>query len=347
MASTPETVKSASSFSLKRVLLLVVPLAVASVAIAVVTARRIEREAERKGEEAMLHWFAMTSPTPRRLDATFADTDQDLVADSPAGDACVVPDPLVFSYVAGPEAETEREAWQDFVKALSTATGINVELQSFATTQEQLTALAAGKLHVTAFNTGAVPLAVASCGFVPVCTLGREDGSFGTTMRLIVPAKSPIRSIKDLKHRTIAFTTSDSNSGCKAALALLREHDLLPLRDYLWKFSGSHDASVEGVAAGRYQAAPVSSDLLERALAGGAISKESIRTIYESERFPPATIGYVHYLTPALREKIRAGCLNFDCRGTSLADPFASSGVTRFVPVSYKQGYCRPGARRL
>jgi phosphonate transport system substrate-binding protein len=158
-------------------------------------------------------------------------------------------------------------------------------------------------------------------------------------MRVIVPAKSPIKSIKELKGHTIAFTTRDSNSGCKSALAVLREFDFLPLRDYLWKFSGSHDASIRGVSQGQYEAAPVSGDLLARAVSNGELSEDQFRTIYESERFPPATFGYVHLLPQDVAEKIRATFLEFQCQGTSLEPVFESAGVKKFVPLSYKQDY--------
>ncbi|MGD9722534.1 MAG: phosphate/phosphite/phosphonate ABC transporter substrate-binding protein [Pirellulales bacterium] len=329
-----------NTFSVKRVALVIAPLAIASVAIVSIMASRIESEAKRKGEESMLSWFEMTSPTPRLMDPRFTDADTDLVADTPANaEQQISPDVLVFSYVAGPEAADEQEAWKDFVTHLENATGKKVELATFSTTDEQLSALAQGKLHVAAFNTGAVPLAVASCGFVPICTPGKGDGTFGTTMRVIVPAKSPVKSVKDLKGRTIAFTTRDSNSGCKAALAMLREYDLLPLRDYQWKFSGSHDASIAGVAKGEYQAAPVASDLLDRAIAAGTIQKDQVRIIYESEHFPPATIGYVYFLPKELSDKIRTAFIDYPWSGTNVQKQFESAGASKFVPVSYKRDF--------
>ncbi len=70
-------------------------------------------------------------------------------------------------------------------------------------------------------NTGEVPLAVDQCGFVPLCTLGRDDGSFGYSMLLIVPANSPIKVPKDLLGKTIAFKDTNSNSGFKAPIVTL------------------------------------------------------------------------------------------------------------------------------
>ena len=119
----------------------------------------------------------------------------------------------------------------------------------------------------------------------------------------------------------------------------MREFDYLPLRDYLWKFSGSHDASIRGVAQGQYEAAPVAGDLLVRAVNNGELSDDQFRTIYESERFPPATFGYVHLLPKDVADKIRDAFLEFQCEGTSLQPVFESAGVKKFVPLSYKQDY--------
>ena len=326
--------------SIKRVLLIAAPIVVAGVALASIVADRIKDEANRKNEAAMLNWFEMTSPAPRRLDSRFTDQDGDLVADASEDPSRqVLPELITLSYVAGPDAANELFAWKEFAEYLSKKLAMPVEATSFQTTQEQLNAVADGRLHVTAFNTGAVPLAVSSCGFVPFCTMGQDDGSFGTTMNIIVPAKSSLTSIKGLKGNTIVFTTRDSNSGCKSALALLREFDYLPLRDYMWKFSGSHDASIRGVAENQYEAAAVAGDLLARAISNGVVSDDKLRTIYESERFPPATFGYVQFLPKATTDKIRATFLDFQCDDTSLQPVFEAAGVKRFVPLSYKQDF--------
>ncbi len=57
------------------------------------------------------------------------------------------------------------------------------------------TALRDGELHIAGLNTGAVPLAVQRDGFVPLCTFGREDGTYGYTMKVLVPADSPIKEL--------------------------------------------------------------------------------------------------------------------------------------------------------
>jgi phosphonate transport system substrate-binding protein len=340
MEPTPQGAPNRTSFSFWRIVAVVVPLAILCVVAMKVTAMRIVDEAQKKSEETMLAWFELGSPTPRELNPRFVDADHDLVADPPKNATeQISPDKLIFSYVAGPDAKEELAAWQELAAHIAKSTDRPVEAVAFSTSRDQLAALAKGALHITGFNTGTVPAAVTSCGFVPVCTMGRTDGTFGVTMSFIVPAGSKIQELQDLKRGTVAFTTRDSNSGCKAALALLQDHNLLPMRDYLWKFSGGHDESIKGVVEGDYQAAPVASDLLQRAIATHEVSATDIRTIYESERFPPATLGYIYYLSPDLASRIRQALLEYDPSGTELGKHIEASGATRFVPVSYKQDF--------
>ena len=93
------------------------------------------------------------------------------------------------------------------------------------------------------------------------------------------------------------------------------------------------------IATGEFEVAPVASDVLLRAMDGGTIKPEQIRIIYESERFPPVTIGYAHDLTNDLAAAIRRAFLEFDCRGTSLEKRFEQSHTSKFVPLSYKDDY--------
>lgn len=293
----------------------------------------------------------LSQPTPKLDNGGFVlvDADGDLVADTPAeADQLISPDPLVFSYVAempdpasaAPSESDRQAAWQALLDALAEGTGHHIQFAHFDASNDQLAAFRERELHITALNTGAVPAAVERCGFVPLCTLGQADGSYGYTMKIIVPASSDIKSLADLRRRKITFTNPNSNSGFKAAFTLLMdEQGMLPERDYQWILSGSHDLSIQRVAAGKTDAAPVASDMLARAIATGEVDGDSIRTIYESERFPPATIGVPYNLDPELRKSIEEVLVRFDWQGTPLEAKLGPMNAARFVAVNYKDDW--------
>ncbi len=327
-----------------RLLILLVLVAIASVGIAVAFWPS-EAAVRKEADERTLRAFGLTRSVENRLAATFADADGDLVADPPSDPAALRdPEVIVFSYVAKQgDGEEHRAPWEKLVADLAARAGKTVDHVVFETTDEQLRALRDGRLHVTGFNTGSVPRAVNACGFVPVCTLGRADGSFGITTKIIVPQDSPMQTVRDLRGRKLTFTEISSNSGFKAPAVLLwKDFGLAPDRDYAWGFSYGHEESIRGVASGELAAAAVASDMLARALGDPDESRrvpaEKVRVIYSSERFPPAAIGYAHDLVPELAEAIRKTLLEFAWAGTGLETAFGSD-ATQFVPVSYKDDF--------
>ncbi len=123
-------------------------------------------------------------------------------------------------------------------------------------------------------------------------------------------------------------------------MVLLRDDfDLQPVADLHFRYSGSHDASILGIASHKYEAAAVADDMLSRQLASGGIKQDSYRTIFQSESFPTAGLGYVYNLKPDLAKKIRAAMLSFNWKGTPLEKSLNSGSTTTFVPINYKNDW--------
>ncbi|HZZ27773.1 MAG TPA: phosphate/phosphite/phosphonate ABC transporter substrate-binding protein [Pirellulales bacterium] len=340
MSSAPQPSVPQSSFSFARVVTLLV-LAVVVIGVVYVVKSREWEQPSRQKESTMLAQMGFGTATPMTLDPQYTDADGDLVADPPKDPAQQIdPDKIVFSFIGSDAADEERVNWKEFADFLSKKIGKPVEVVAFKNREDEMQAMRDGKLQVAGFNTGNVQLAVNTCGFVPVCAPGREDGSIvNYTSQIIVPAGSSLHSLQDLKGQTITFTDRTSNAGYKAALILLKDRDLLPQRDYNCRFSMSYQRSIDGVSAGQYQAAAVASDMLQRAVAGGAADLAKLQVIDQSKGFPPATLGYVYNLKPELAEKIRAAMLEFSWSGTGIEKQFAGTLATKFVPVSYKNDF--------
>lgn len=284
--------------------------------------------------------LGMSEPRPRQMSEGLTDADGDLIADAPVDDADLVdPEALLFSFVGQSDAEGAEAAWQPMVDHLKNITGKPVQYVRFSSSADQLKALKEGRLHVTAVNTGNVPEAVASCGFVPVATPAKNNKAHGYTMVVIVPVDSPIHSPQDLAGKQIAFTTAGSNSGYKAPIdALMREYNLMPDADYRFVFSMGHVESIKGIADGKYQAAAVASDMLDLAIANGEASSSDFKTVYTSEVFPSLALGYAYNLKPELAEKVRTALLDFNPKDSTAASQLAD-GVTGFAPVTYKNDW--------
>ena len=70
----------------------------------------------------------------------------------------------------------------------------------------------------------------------------------------------------------------------------------------------------------------------------GDVKEDEVVSIYESERFPPATLGIAYNLTPELRKSITDTLIGFDLKGTGLEGEFGAD-VTKLVPVEYKDDW--------
>lgn len=322
--------------SLPRILKVVAPVALVLFVIWWVV-QSLPSAAQQQLESSELTRLLGKSAKAEQL-ADWTDANNDLVADSPADELCITPEIIVFSYVASDDAGDAPTAWQPFLDAVTEATGIPTEYKHFESVDDQLAALANGQLHITAVNTGAVPAAVNTAGFVPVSTFGHGD-SFGYTMDLLVQADSPIKKVEDLKGKKITFVRPNSNSGFKAAfIYLMDQHDMLPERDYKYGFSMGHDTSVEELASGKTDAAPVASDLFARMVANG-FDASKVRVLYQSERFPPVALGYAYNLAPGIRDSVTKLLTEFDWAGTPLMNEYGTSEVDEFVAVNYKDDW--------
>jgi len=325
-----------------------------------------------------------------------ADADGDLVADAPKDGKFVTPTTLTFTEVAGDNPEANAVVWEPFLRHLEQKSGLKTEYLSLLspgqagpveavaapadpreegqtsgpvllqTVEQQIDALRSGRLHVAAFSTGQVPMAVNAAGFRPLFAPADADGSFSYEMKVIVPSDSPAKDVKDLKGKTVAFVSLSSNSGAKAPIVRFKEKfGLTVWDDYQYVIAGTHDAAIFGVCVGRdaanllanpkasaeakdaarrkpgakYDAACVASDLLARLVASGEVKEGEFRVLHAEGPFPALCFGVGHALHPDLVKKIEEAFETFPFAGNSVADKYKAAGRVKFGRVDYKKDW--------
>lgn len=332
-----EPSESRPAVSISRILLIVLPAAIVGIAVYAFATRSVTTIHNETAPSILSRMFTAES-IPAVNAMSYPDKDQDLVADSPDPAECIDPHVLVYSFVAGEVESVEESKWKELLDTLAKKTNREVKYTHYVSVDEQLAALKNGEAHIAGLNTGIVPTAVQRDGFVPICTFGRGDGTFGYTMQFLVPAGSPIKHLSDIRGHKVMFTRLDSNSGFKAPLVKLMDEQLMPNRDYDWGFSQGHEESIKRIANKEFEVAPVASDILARMVEQGDVKADEFVSIYQSERFPPATIGIAYNLTPELRSAIKDALVGFELTGTGLEGEFGSE-VTKLVPVDYKDDW--------
>ena len=289
--------------------------------------------------------------------ATLSINPTTLVANAPAAGGRKV-ETVRFS-VVGTTDETklaaEQAEWKDLMTALGKATGKPVVYNPAGSPDAQMAALKAGTLDVTAFNTGAVPEAVNTAGFVPLVAAADATGATSYMMEILVRPDSPVQKPEDLRGKTVGFVSLSSNSGARAPIYLLKEKfGLLPGRDYTYRLTGSHETSLAELVYGKtttgapeYDAVCVASDLHARAVLVGKLryrgserdlTAAQTRTIFTSDPFPPLCFGVAHDLPPEVRKAVEKVFADYQFAGSS-ATAYAKQGKVKFVPIDYAKDW--------
>ncbi len=271
------------------------------------------------------------------LDERFCDENKDLVADTPK-DQKKWKDPktLVFTYTPVEDPAVYKDAFADFQKYLSEATGKKVIYYTVQSNAAEVEAMRSGRLHIAGFSTGPTGFAVNLAGYVPIAVKGYEEGFQGYNLIVVTKKDSDIKSLDDLKGKRVAHTSASSNSGNLAPRAIFPEHGIVPDKDYTVVYSGKHDQSILGVAHGDYDAAPVASDVFKRMAAAGRINADDFRIVFTSPKFPTSSFGYASDLNPELVKKIVDAFYAY--RFTpAMKETFG--GADRFYPITYMEDW--------
>jgi len=144
--------------------------------------------------------------------------------------------------------------------------------------------------------------------------VGIREGRNSHTYKsiFIAPCDSGIKSIKDLKGKSVAFVDPASTSGGLVPTYLIKKETGLMPQEYFGKFTyaGSHDAAELAVKNKTVDAAADNDITYEKMLAKGLITKETNCIIKESDPLPGSPMVYRGDLPADLKAKIREAILN-------------------------------------
>jgi phosphonate transport system substrate-binding protein len=122
---------------------------------------------------------------------------------------------------------------------------------------------------------------------------------------VIVPAKSPAKTLADLRGREVAFGDPASTSGTWVPRYQLLEAGLVSGRDYTLRVLGAHDAVALAVANGKADAGGLSLPIYQRLIREGKLDASATRVLAESAPIPEYMWTFREGLDPAFREEIR------------------------------------------
>ena len=126
-------------------------------------------------------------------------------------------------------------------------------------------------------------------------------------------AAGPIRTLKDLKGRRVAFGDVNSTSSFVFPVTMIMDAGLDPVRDLAAiRLTGSHANSLAALVQGQVDASALSFDSFDKAIAQGAVDPRTIRVVARSIAIPQPPIVMNTRLPPALKAQLKAAFATVD-----------------------------------
>ena len=240
----------------------------------------------------------------------------------------------VFRITAIPDespTELARKAGP-LVKYLETKLGVKVEYTPVTDYAAAVEVLVNKKVDMAWFGGFTfVQAHVRSGGKVIPLVQREEDEKFRSVFVTSDPA---IKGLADLKGKDFSFGSQSSTSGHLMPRSFLLQNGINPDKDFKRvAFSGAHDATVAGVAAGKVQAGALNISVWEKLVAEKKVDTAKVSVFYTT----PAYYDYnwtVHADMPAaLRDKLAAALLALDKATPEGKAVLDLQRATRFVPT--------------
>ena len=195
-----------------------------------------------------------------------------------------------FGILSG-ENESDRVArYTPFQAYLEKTLGVDVEIFTAGNYDGVIQALSANQIEFAFLGSSAYAAAyTASEGnVVPLLTSQQNDDSTGYYSIVAVRCDSGYTSLDDLKGKVMAFADPDSTSGYAVPLYNLVQQGYDPAVHFAaTPFSGSHEAGVQGVVNGQFDAAATyinneKNGIPQRMVAKGMIAEGEVCWIWTS-----------------------------------------------------------------
>jgi phosphonate transport system substrate-binding protein len=240
----------------------------------------------------------------------------------------------VFKITAIPDespTELARKA-APLVKYLENKTGMKVEFTPVSDYAAAVEALANKQVDLAWFGGFTFVQALVRSGGKAVPLVQREeDEKFRS---VFITSDPDIKTLADLKGRTLSFGSQSSTSGHLMPRSFLLDAKIDPDKDLKRvAYSGAHDATIAAVAAGKVDAGALNISVWEKFVTEKKVDPSKVRVIFTT----PPYFDYnwtVHADMPAaLKEKLTKAFLDLNSATPDGKEVLELQRATRFVPT--------------
>jgi phosphonate transport system substrate-binding protein len=239
----------------------------------------------------------------------------------------------VFRITAIPdEAPTElaRKA-APLVKYLEAKLGMKVEFTPVTDYAAAVEVLINRKVDMAWFGGFTfVQASLRSGGKVLPIVQREEDEKFRS---VFITADPAIKTLADLKGKDFSFGSQSSTSGHLMPRSFLLQAGINPDTDFhRVAFSGAHDATVAGVAAGKVQAGALNISVWDKLVADKKVDTAKVTVFYTTPPYYDYNWSVRADMPAALRDKLTAALLGLSRDTPEGKEVLDLQRATRFVP---------------
>jgi phosphonate transport system substrate-binding protein len=176
-------------------------------------------------------------------------------------------------------------------------------------------------------------LAIRKLGIEPIARPLWEARTSTYHGYVFVRKDSGIRSVEQMKGKTIAFVEKATTAGFVFPMAYLREHGVDDVSEYFKEhfFAGSHDATITAVLDGKADVGCAKNTIFHLVAARDPRVEEDLLILATSPTVPSNGLGIRKDLDPSVKEKLRGALLGMaeNPAGRRALEEF---GAIAFIP---------------
>lgn len=190
-----------------------------------------------------------------------------------------------------------------------------------------------GRIEVAYFGPLSYVLAKQRAPGIEPFAVGVSRGSPTYKGVIVAQTDGPVKSIADIRGKTVGFGDNASTSSHLIPRALLARNGLIGERDYKFVHLGTHDAVARAVQAGQVQAGGLSQEIFNALVAKGTIDGKKVIVLAESDPIPNYPMVLQGNLDPALKDSVRKAFL--ELKDPAILKTFRAEGFAATDDSAY------------
>ncbi|HXL14328.1 MAG TPA: phosphate/phosphite/phosphonate ABC transporter substrate-binding protein [Bradyrhizobium sp.] len=188
----------------------------------------------------------------------------------------------------------------------------DVELIVTTDYSSMIEAMRFGRIEVAYFGPLSYVLARSKAPGIEPFAVGVSKGSPTYKSVIIARTDGPVKSLADIRGKTMGYGDFASTGSHLIPRALLAHNNLVGGTDYKFVHLGTHDAVALAVQSGQVQAGGLSQEIFKSLVAKGSIDTNKVTVLAESDPIPNYPIAMQGYLAPELKAAIKAAFLELN-----------------------------------